>query len=64
MKATWDKKTGRVTFEDGRFIVLTGDDINDFDVEWCLIKTAEEREEMLKKLIRSKHSIHYPPKNG
>ncbi len=60
MMAAWDKKTGKITFEDGRFIALTGDDIRDFDVEWCLLSSAKAREDMLKRLIRSKHMIHYP----
>jgi len=60
--ASWNKKTGRVTFEDERFIVLTGDDINNFDVEWCLLTSVRAREELLKKLISSKETIHYPPK--
>ena len=62
MKAEWDRKTGKITFEDGRFIVLTGDDIKDFDVAWCMLPSAKAREEMLKNLIRSKRAIHYPPK--
>lgn len=60
MDASWDKSTGRMTFEDGRFIILTGDDIDGFDARWCLLKTAEAREDLLKQLIRSKRMIHYP----
>lgn len=60
MSATWDKSTGRVTFEDGRFIVLTGEDAERFGFEWNNV--SGDRQAMLQDLIRSKRAIHYPPK--
>ena len=59
MKATWDKSTGRVTFDDGRFVILTGAHADFFDKSW---DGADEvsKEQILKRLVGSKVTIHYP----
>lgn len=62
MSATWDRSTGRVTFEDGRFIVLTGQDAEKFEWEWKLADDTCGKELLLTYLIRGRHVIHYPPK--
>ena len=60
MKANWDKSTGRVTFEDGRYIILTGEDAKKFDWEWGLADVAAGKEFLLKYLLRGTHIIHHP----